>query len=328
MIPEHPVAEVKDLAVDSIGFFMGGVFDSAGDVAARNVAHWDGKAWSPLGTGYPGRVTTIVKAGRDLIVAGIQDEDVDTSGFSAPPYNGNVVAKWDGRAWEALPGLQAEIEKLVLYKGEVWAGGFHSGAFNGLAKWDGRTWNPMGPINFSGDVRCMVVHQNDLYVLTDSLMRWDGSDWTTVPGSRSGTILVSDGENIYLAGNLQMPNAANCILARWNGHEWMAMITGATLYAPEQMIVVGDYLYIRTLYHGLGGKVTDSFCRWNRKTGTWNRANGQENDRVFRRRLQIFATGRSSHSADGQGTNIYGLDGRRKNPFHGPAGVEISAPTR
>ena len=54
---------VQTLTVLDLGvgpqLYVGGAFTRAGDVAARNIARWDGTAWHSLGSGTNGPVSAI-----------------------------------------------------------------------------------------------------------------------------------------------------------------------------------------------------------------------------------------------------------------------------
>jgi hypothetical protein len=49
---------------------IGGEFEALAGVPARNIARWNGKGWSSLGTGLDGRVETMVSDGTNVFVAG------------------------------------------------------------------------------------------------------------------------------------------------------------------------------------------------------------------------------------------------------------------
>src|SRR5688572_2258167 len=87
--------------------FICGRFNQAGGVAANNIAKWNGSAWSALGSGItngqPFNISVLTMAvyddglggGPQLYAAGI----FDTAGGVAAKN----IARWDGRAWHALP---------------------------------------------------------------------------------------------------------------------------------------------------------------------------------------------------------------------------------
>ena len=89
---------------------IGGEFTSAGGVIVNGIARWDGGAWQPFGSGMSGHSTygpTVVKAlavlpstfgamAGQLVAAG----DFQTAGG----VTAQGLARWDGAAWQAIPG--------------------------------------------------------------------------------------------------------------------------------------------------------------------------------------------------------------------------------
>ena len=128
--------------------YAGGRFATAGAVAAKGVAAWDGRRWKPLGSGvasgmYDGVVRalaargTIVYAGGRFLSAG-----------GVPAYN---VARWNGRAWSALgSGVRGNLEEvlaLALDGDALYAGGRFGEAGGvpapNVAKWEGGAWSSL-----------------------------------------------------------------------------------------------------------------------------------------------------------------------------------------
>ncbi len=157
-------AKVSSLAVfdDGTGMalYVGGQFDTAGNISAQNIAKWDGQEWHSLGAGLSG--------GSDgpKAMAAFNDGTGDAlyvGGFftHADGQRVDYVAKWDGDRW--LPvgaGLGSAVRSLITFddgEGEaLYAGGFFGTVdqveFNGIAKWDGTKWSPIGS-GVGGDSR-------------------------------------------------------------------------------------------------------------------------------------------------------------------------------
>jgi hypothetical protein len=85
---------VLALAVIGTDLYAGGLFTTAGGVAAPNIAKWDGHAWSALGSGMNISGRTLAASGTNLYAGG---ESANWGGYA-------YVAKWDGSAWSALGG--------------------------------------------------------------------------------------------------------------------------------------------------------------------------------------------------------------------------------
>jgi len=108
--------------VDSSGnLFVGGFFTIAGEAPAKNVAKWNGSAWSALGLGVNGSVYSLAVSGSDLYVGG----EFTTAGSTSANY----VAKWNGNAWSALgSGLNSRVDALAVSGSDLYVGGWFNKA--------------------------------------------------------------------------------------------------------------------------------------------------------------------------------------------------------
>lgn len=199
----------------------GGSFDS-GNPIGKNVASWNGSAWSGLGGGTIGRVYSLAVfdddgsgnnaaslfAGGDITVAG------------GTPVN--RIAKWNGASWSGLgTGMDGSVRALIVFDEDgagvnppsLFVGGSFTHA-NGIdakriAKWDGVSWTPLGAgvshTSYAATVLAFAVFDDDgpgsnsaqLYVGGDfnsvdgmtayGLARWDGRSWATV-GAATGLV--------------------------------------------------------------------------------------------------------------------------------------------
>ena len=96
----------------------GGLFATAGGIAANNVARWDGAAWSPLGAGLNASATALTTLPNgDLVASG----DFTTAG--GVPVD--RIARWNGASWSPLgTGLDGGALGLAtLQNGELVLGG-------------------------------------------------------------------------------------------------------------------------------------------------------------------------------------------------------------
>lgn len=160
--------------------YIGGSFNSIGNVQANHVARWDGQSWAPLGSGITGASTFGVCA------LEVFDEDADGPALpvlvaggrfsSAGGLPAKNIAKWDGKNWSALdvgitfpssPNL-ASVRCLKAFDpdgpgGEppaLFVGGWFSHAGN-LPVGNLAIWRPGSQI--VGDVTCdHIVNASDL----------------------------------------------------------------------------------------------------------------------------------------------------------------------
>ena len=100
--------------------YAGGIFTNAGNIAATNVAVWNGSAWSPLGTGSANGVNNQVSAlafqGDVLYVGG-----TFTAAGGAPA---NGIASWDGASWSPLGlGCKGGVSCIGILGSDIFVGG-------------------------------------------------------------------------------------------------------------------------------------------------------------------------------------------------------------
>ena len=142
------VPAVMALAINTItgDLYAGGYFTTAGGVTVNHIAHWDGSAWSALGSGMDGfgintRISTLAFnfATGDLYAGG----NFTTAGG----VESNYVAGWNGHRWSSLgTGMDDRVYELSINvaSGDLYAvgdfttAGSHSSPR--FALWDGSDW--------------------------------------------------------------------------------------------------------------------------------------------------------------------------------------------
>src|SRR3954468_3502472 len=86
------------MAISGSDVYVGGYFNSAGEIFARSIARWDGNQWyrlgSDTGNGLDKRVHAIAISGSDVYVGG---NFTKAGGIQA-----NHIARWDGTQWHSL----------------------------------------------------------------------------------------------------------------------------------------------------------------------------------------------------------------------------------
>jgi hypothetical protein len=117
---------VQALTVYSGELIAGGLFTTAGGVAANNIAAWDGFSWSTLGSGMNSRVTSLTIYDGQLIAGGF----FTAAGGVAADY----IALWEGSVWLPLgSGMNSYVRSLSVYDGELIAAGDFTTAGGGTA---------------------------------------------------------------------------------------------------------------------------------------------------------------------------------------------------
>ena len=220
------------LAVFDEKVVVAGSIHTAGKRNVNNVATWNGRRWSTLGTGIShGYVATSVAAGTNYYVGG---------DFVLADISATNLACWNGRAWTALgaglsrDGAPPNISAMTAQGSRLYvAGNFtHSGGtpMTNVAVWDGTVWSQVGedPPPANHYTQTMFADAGELYFASiSSVWRWDGTNWSSfgsvgeVAGIQS---IASFRGHIYIGGFFTSVNGiAATNMARWNGSEWSAV---------------------------------------------------------------------------------------------------------
>ncbi len=94
--PGIPNGKIFALTCDGNGnLYAGGQFDTAGTVAASNIAKWDGEKWNRFGTGVNNGVYALECDNQGNLYAGGW---FDTAGGVFADH----IARWDGTGWSSF----------------------------------------------------------------------------------------------------------------------------------------------------------------------------------------------------------------------------------
>lgn len=207
----------------------GGIFETAGSVAALNIAAWDGTSWSALaGGGCDDAVRALALFDGDVIAGG----DFVTAGGQTV----NQIARWDGSAWHDLRGGMSgifwpEVTSLIVHDGELYAGGWFTEAgpvtVNYLARWDGEYWHALGDGldmwvwalgSYHGDLIAGGDFQQAGGAPANYLARWDGSSWSAFGDGLDNWVraIGTHGDHVYVGGTfMHAGGLPSYYLARW-----------------------------------------------------------------------------------------------------------------
>ena len=246
---------------------VAGYFTVAGGVFANNIACWDGKEWSTLGTGLNGRVSALAMWDGKLIAGG---EFQSAGGVPA-----SFVASWDGTHWSPLgSGMNGRVTALTAYDGKLIAGGGFSTTGDDtaifIASWNDTAWSPLGTgINYGSSwcynesgVSSFTIYDGKLIVggcfdviveagTTHNLASWDGNSWSpiglnTVYGVNALTVYR---EELIVGGAMELGYCGEySVVASWNGSSWSSLYCGyggelQALAVFEDKLFAGLYVY-------------------------------------------------------------------------------------
>jgi len=235
-----------------------GMIGWAGTLPVSNIARWNGQSWSPLfgptdqGVNSDALIRDLHEFDGNLFAAGeslTHAGGVEVSG----------VARWDGSRWHAMGEMPAnsidgEISALTSFQGELIVAGrfLHASGMqvNGIARWDGTRWQPLSGTQGAGvsggqhpGVVALHVHDGDLFVggrFTEAggrpirnLAKWNGQDWSAVPGWDTTSSTSSINQMATYRGDLIVSGSFTHLsdqrvnnIVRWDGTDWFALADG------------------------------------------------------------------------------------------------------
>ncbi len=273
-----------------------GSFQSAGSVAASNIASWDGSAWHALGAGLPGTNSEghcLAIYNGQLIVGGF----FTTAGTTAT-YG---IARWDGSSWQTLGAglayhfigiMSGSTLALTVFRGELIAAGIFDSSgttpLYGLARWNGTSWSPLNPASVSpGDVRAVISYNNELIVggqfysidgfQTQSIARWNGTSWSswgqdfTTESNSYGLAAVQSftiyNNELIVGGNFDRVGSIPAKgVAAYNGTTWRALGAGTdagTWQGVVSLRVHNNQLIVGGKFNAAGGLAANNIAQWN-----------------------------------------------------------------
>jgi len=265
--------------------YVGGWFNQAGNITARNIARWSGWNWDSVGSGLTGGINNVetmcVYNGKLYAGGGF---------YAADKLAANDIAVWDGTHWDTLGrGLRecggglGWADAMAVYNGKLYvAGAFcHAGnikAFN-IACWDGAKWDSVAS-GINDSVYALAVYNGKLYAAgqfssaggqsVNNIAYWDGTQWNAVGTGTNEPIfaLTTYNGSLYAGGSFTTAggNTAHYI-ATWNGTKWATagsgltgVITGSGVSA---FCVFNGQLYVGGLFNKSGSLTVNNIATWN-----------------------------------------------------------------
>lgn len=259
-LPGAPAGDVRALASDPTGRLFA-------EFGSGQVMQWNGAGWQPFALPLPTTILALAVLPNGELVAG--------GNFVLPggPTVGNGIARWDGFAWQAmgsvtLPFALGTVQFLsLLPNGDLLAAGTFTSvggvACNFVGRWDGVAWHPLGTGLPGGAFGLLATANGDVLGVSNfpgvsgvSVGRFDGTTWTTVPGTSQAQLLTAFGPDGAL---LSTPSGL-----------WLHRPSGLTLLAPWSgtglacgvVLPGGDVLGAGT-FPEAAGVLAANVARWN-----------------------------------------------------------------
>lgn len=222
------------------------------------IGYWDGATWQDGEGFFPNNGTGWEAAyvdGNDLYMGG---------------STGNVMTRTSTTSWVNLPSTDSivdEIYDITKHNGRIVIGGDMDSAnsvfISNIAFYDGAAWQPFGT-GVDSSVYSLEVLGTDLYAAgvfnnaggnaAKYIAKWNGSTWSAVGGSVTGTgnagiqdMLVYN-NRLYVCGDFdEIGGVASTGVAYWDGANWndvgFPVLSGGH---PAAMEVFNYGLYVGT----------------------------------------------------------------------------------
>ena len=248
----------------NVVLYTGGIFSTAGGIAASHIARYDGTAWSAMGTGMNSDVSALAVHNGILFAGG----SFTMMGTQRTQY----LALWNGTAWSAVEGgVNASVSSLQIYNGDLFVGGSFT-SIGGvptrfLARWNGTVWSAAGdPAVVSSGVSCLAVGDGTLYAsLTFTVTQWNGTAWSVVgPATNAAieAIAVYQGA-LYVGGYFSSAGSVSASrIARWNGTFWASAGSGFNSFVAA-LAVYNNSLFAGGAFTSSGGVPLSYIAMWN-----------------------------------------------------------------
>jgi len=248
------------------GLVAAGVFDNAGGVAARNIARWDGTAWSPLGDGLPVSIDAL----------GVWNGRLYASGYFGTWPDVQTTACWDGSEWSWLPNASDPFRRPTsfLARDDRLLACF--AYTDTIFAWDGVEWSPHCVVpNARSGVSALADDGLGLVAAVTShsdsgstyrVSRQEGEAWQQMgqPFDQPVEFLTRH-EGDWIAGGRFAMAGDHWVagIAAWSGSEWRAIPAAAGITREVHTITAHEGLVLAA-GAGLGtwGEFNASVLSW------------------------------------------------------------------
>jgi hypothetical protein len=290
------------LAAGDGRLIVSGGFSAIGGVQARNIAAWDGSAWSALGDGIDGRILALAEFRGELYAAGVFEQS-DGTVFSH-------IARFDGETWNPVGGgltladcplpwpfeCAPGVGSLAVHDDGTGPALYAGGSFDhaggqpaaNIARWDGEGWSALGEglgvpprgvnalaVYDTGDGERLLAADSGDFTRPPAVMLWDGLGWdfTGSPSELSvrdmvvvdGARFGRDGDVIVAVGREQGAGADPQAIAIWDGAGWDSTtlgVAGDLSEADAVAAVPGGAIFVAGAFLYAGEAVSSIIAEW------------------------------------------------------------------
>ncbi|MDX2199375.1 MAG: hypothetical protein SF069_10450 [Phycisphaerae bacterium] len=272
---------------DGLRLYVGGLFDMAGDVPARNLAVWDGERWSRFAQ------NSLAEPNRGVYAMEEFEGDVVIGGdFTAiGDVAANRIARWDGEQWQpyigsaGFNGFNGSVYSLLPWEGALLVGGSFSGMQGqygeNIARWSDGQWVPMGSlpnwpsvgvVGSLANFRGMPIASGRITVALPyrtTIVQWNGEAWEPLGGvdpmNAFGAYVNTLG--VYCD---ELVICSKRSVYTWDGKQLHVLGTAAgTVETQVGSLAVHDGdLIVGGLFASIDGVAARGVARW--RDGVWS----------------------------------------------------------
>ncbi len=234
--------------------YVGGAFETAGRIASRDLAVWDGQTWHSLGN--PLRGTSPYRTVSDIAFSSTGDLYIGGGFLDVVGRPARHVARWDGTQWSALGGpfgggVDYSVYTLAFRPdGTLYVSGSTDGNPSSptrlVSLWDGSVWRdagvgmlrvdgpPAAGMSMLTDIQGQIVLGGQFVniggVPANNVARWDGQQWAAMGAGFNDRVDVLHGTpdgRIFAGGRFtEALDAGPGRVAVWNGSGWQSYAGG------------------------------------------------------------------------------------------------------
>jgi len=247
--------------------YLGGDFGGFYQVQG-NICRWNGITYAGIGSGADKQISSLYVFNNELYIGG------SFTSFAGSPAK--YVAKWNGSSVSPVgSGNTPPIWAMTTFRNELYAGGLGGSYVDSLRylfKLAGAGWSNVS--KFPGDIYCLCVYNNDLYVggnfskvgniSANYIARFDGNSWYPVGNQiysfvRSLTVFNNQ---ICAGGEFSLgPGIVICI-ANWNGSSWSPIGAGISGSNAWHLSVWDSQLHVGGSFSKAGSISANCIARW------------------------------------------------------------------
>ncbi len=198
---------IYDMAVYNGNLYVGGNVVSAGGIATKSIAMWNGTTWDSVSTkGINNTIEKLCVYKNKLYAGGL----FDSAGGKPAAH----IACWDGTTWSPVgTGINGNVTGFGIYNNKLYVGGTFTTAggapTSNIAIWDGSTWTGIngGPdLPYAGSLNVQAICSFDsvLYI---------GGSFIQSGTTATSSVAQWPCAKVIMGGNVFTDNANNCTYA-------------------------------------------------------------------------------------------------------------------